>query len=328
MNTTPRGGIGEFMLVVLGALALFFVIGAVLTDSGERSGDSSSKQFSFFNFEGDIGGPDVPRSRSTRSRNTGAPVSEAVVKAPTVDRSPYADKVKVRIGNADTEEDVQREYITLHALPRNEAPISITGWKVQNAERVIEKSSGRSNVIPADTVVIPKGAAIVRNTGNSPVGDIILNPGDVAYLITGEAPEVFPALLNVSFRTNVCVGYFADDYDFTPPISERCPNPEDVPGASTFGNQCFDFIEDIRDCEVPSEQELIEKGLSNSCRTFIQDTYDYQGCVTAYKRNPDFLDNEWYVYLEYLVDELWHESGDTITIFDKEGRIVDWLSYD
>lgn len=331
MRTISRGGVGAFLLVILGAGALILVISSVLGGSpqGGGDGDSAPKSgFSLFNFS--ARGSDVPSVLNRRRGGSGTGVSSDPSSggAPTGNSSVYAGKVTVRKGTASSARGVQNEYITLFASPSNPSPIVITGWSVRNTEQATGQSGGVRNIIPSKTVFIPAGAEVVRNSGGSTLGVIALDPGDSAYLITGEAPDVFPALLNVSFRTNACVGYFADAYDFSPSLATQCPDPEDAPGAAGHDAACVEFIDRLLECEIPDEQELLDLKLSNSCRTFVRDTYDYQGCVAAYEGQPGFLGTAWYVYLEYLSGELWNNERDTITVFDEEGKVVDWLAYD
>lgn len=327
MHTTSRGGAGAALLVVLGVGALIFAISSVLGGGVQSgvSGDGTPKSgFSLFNFS--ARGPDVPRVPSTHRGDRGAGVSSGG--APTGNSSVYTGKVTVSKGTASSARGVQDEYITLFASPSNPEPIVITGWSVRNTDQATGQSGGVRNTIPAETVFISVGAEVVKNSGGSALGAITLNPGDSAYVITGEAPDVFPALLNVSFRTNACVGYFADAYDFSPSLATKCPDPEDAPGAAGHDTACLEYIDRLIECEVPNRQELLDRKLSNSCRAFVQDTYDYQGCVATYEGQPGFLGTAWYVYLDHLSGEMWNNERDTITVFDEEGKVVDWLAYD
>ncbi len=66
--------------------------------------------------------------------------------------------------------------------------------------------------------------------------------------------------------------------------------------------------------------------MSNTCESYIDNQTEYKNCFYENNQYPDFLKNEWKIYLnrtsEFLADE-----NEEIILRDKDGKIVDQYSY-
>ncbi len=208
------------------------------------------------------------------------------------------------------------EFLTLRAGYNLTTPIRITGWYVKSLV------SGRS-------AKIPEGIRMLTGSRWFSGDAIILSEGDVAYLSTGGS-----AGINTSFLTNQCIGYLAQNNRFTPTPYASCPLLEDENLADfdlSFNDfddedefdECMDAIESVPACQrgdVPSS-------LTRDCRSFIREYSTYDGCVKLHRNDPDFLGNEWYVFLNSNKSDLWREEREAIALFDQNGLIVDVARY-
>ena len=187
---------------------------------------------------------------------------------------------------------------------------------------------------------IPFGARIYKRGRVNQDEAIVLEPRERAYVLTDESP------LGISFHETKCTGYLAEFQDFIPSLTRNCPRPLDeleLFGSVDFDNDaCYEFVEDVRTCEMPDEDEVdefrfVEKSededeedeiveLSRGCKRFIRDNLDYSGCVNNHQFDPFFDQGEWYIYLE-REDHLWRSEREIIRLIDREGRTVDVLEY-
>lgn len=225
--------------------------------------------------------------------------------------SPYRGQVRVSGTGGVGSEDPDLEYVTLRAS--GNASIDITGWRLQSG------ASGRS-------ARIPEGASLPRSGRVNETGRIVLNPGDEAIVVTGEAPT------GVSFKENKCTGYFMSRQDFYPSLGNQCPSAYEEFEAHYTGNElrddkCYDLVRSTPSCRTPSD-----RGVSNACVALIDDYLTYNGCVEHHRNDADFAGDTWRIYLEYensrgRSDELWKPSRDAVKLLDSEGRTVDLYTY-
>lgn len=224
--------------------------------------------------------------------------------------SPYRGQVRVSGGGTGSE-DPDHEYVTLRASGKDS--IDITGW------RLVSGASGRG-------ARIPEGAVLPRSGRVNDTGRIVLNPGDEAIVVTGEAPT------GVSFKENKCTGYFMSRQEFYPSLSNQCPSPYQEFEKYYAGNElrddkCYDLMRSAPSCKTPSDS-----GVSKACSALIDDYLTYNGCVEQHKGDADFAGDTWRIYLEYensrgRSDELWKSSRDAVKLLDSEGRTVDLYTY-
>ncbi len=205
--------------------------------------------------------------------------------------------------------DANKEYVTISVSGRATNGITITGWRISSA------AVGHSLRIP-EGVNIPK-SAIVNQTA-----PIVLLPGQTAVITTGESP------VGMSFRGNMCTGYFDQFQNFTPSIAHICPLPDSDFKRFYLGNQgsydaCLAFVKTVDRCTVPLDTP---NNLSTDCWHFIDNYLNYNGCVVAHQVDKGFLGNEWRIYLG-RDDEFFTKTHDTIKLLDTAGNTVDLLSY-
>ncbi|MES2931745.1 MAG: hypothetical protein V4682_03560 [Patescibacteria group bacterium] len=225
--------------------------------------------------------------------------------------SPYRGQVRVSGTGGTGSEDPEREYVTLRVSGTDS--IDITGW------RLVSGASGRG-------ARIPEGAALPRSGRVNDTGRIVLNPGDEAIVVTGEAPT------GVSFKENKCTGYFMSRQEFYPSLSNQCPSPyqefeKHYSGNELRDDKCYTLMRSSTSCRTPSDS-----GVSNACTALIDDYLTYNGCVEHHKTDSDFAGDTWRIYLEYensrgRSDELWKSSRDAVKLLDTEGRTVDLYTY-
>lgn len=225
--------------------------------------------------------------------------------------SPYQGQVRVSGTGGTSSEDPDQEYVILRASGKDS--IDITGW------RLVSGASGRG-------ARIPEGALLPRSGRVNDTGRIVLNPGNEAIVVTGEAPT------GVSFKENMCTGYFMSRQEFYPSLSSQCPSAYEefqnhYTGNGLRDDKCYNLVRSTSSCKTPSDS-----GVSNACSALIDDYLVYSGCVATHGNDADFAGDTWRIYLEHensrgKSDELWKSSRDAVKLLDSEGRTVDLYTY-
>ena len=225
--------------------------------------------------------------------------------------SPYAGLVILsKRASGPKNRDVNREYIEMSASRDNTELIPITGWRLESPV------SGRS-------IAIPEASYLPRSGEKNIDQPVWLSPGERAFIITGRSP------IGISFRNNICAGYFTQFQRFEPFLSRQCPDPEDDilfydEDLSIFNdNVCMDFVDRIGRCKVVTK---LPPELSNSCGVAIIGELNYNSCVDNHKDDGNFIEDEWYIYLKREF-ELWRDKRELIVLFDQDKKIVDSFSY-
>ena len=221
--------------------------------------------------------------------------------------SPYKDKITLQNGNVWSD-DEDAEYLTLYAASDITIPINVSGWRI---ESTVTKNAG----------TIPQGNRKPKSRSDSTENDIMLTAGDTAYIVTGESP------IGMSFRENMCTGYFAQFQEFTPSLSQQCPNPltemETFAKIALDNDACYDFVETLSSCRIVNADRA---NVSKSCRTFADDTLSYTGCLKNHQYDAYFLQSTWHIYLDEN-DDLWRGEREIIRLLDNEDRVVAVLKY-
>lgn len=224
---------------------------------------------------------------------------------PTIpkEKSEYKDIITVRARNVEVE-DAQEEYFTIKLSSKNKEPVNITDWIIQNNQN--EKFFvGRGSYLPYSARVnIEK--------------DIILEPGEEAIIISGKSP------IGVSFKQNICTGFFTQFQNFTPSLKRSCPMPSKTPGLDDLTDyECIDYVESLTRCVMPISHPF---NLKNSCIDYVNEHINYNGCVNDYKNSEDFYLQNWMVYLA-REQEIWKGTRGTIKLFDEFGRLIKEVGY-
>jgi len=216
---------------------------------------------------------------------------------------------RIVFGSENTSEsNPALEYVTL-AMVSNEGTMSLSGWSLQSAVSGVRVS------IPNATPLFILGVV------NS-VQPIILKPGASAIITSGISP------VGTSFRENICTGYLGELQSFTPELGTQCPSPYGAlpitaENIKTYGDECIDYVNTLPRCHFPSS---VPASLSPACRSFITNTFSYNGCVNTHRNEASFALSSWRVYLGSKT-ELWRNTHDVIRLLDEKGQTVDVLTY-
>lgn len=285
---------------------------------------------------GGIGGQTTGNGKNTVSKPT-SEVNEQASSSSESNESKWKGVVTIGRGNASGEQYPRYEYITLKNNSKDEE-INITKWSLTNGKDkkyfpVNDKQvKGISN-----KVFIPKGTLIfVPNGANPPQEDIVLAPGNEAIITTGK-----PYGVNTSFRENICNGYIqeSEDYSFGPSLNKNCPDPESEEGVASLDETCYKFVRQMSSCHTPEFKDVVYKNkepltgfvdnvgnLTYSCKEFIKKNYNYNSCVLNHLSDENFFEKKWRIFLNQPF-ELWAKDRETITLYDKDGKIADQLIY-
>lgn len=230
--------------------------------------------------------------------------------------APLSERVTFSSGNASSERDPNREYVSFY-VSSGGSPVIISGWTLES--RRITAGSSQTLLESKTEYKIPEGAVLPDNFGNSIVTPIVLTGGERVVVTSGHSPQVYPASLSVSFKTNACSRYFEPGYSFMPSLSApSCPSPYNEVEGVSLEDACVRYIEGLWSCSDPTLTDNPKLNLfSNQCREFISKTFNYKSCVALHKSDTDFYGSEWRVYLDRTGD-LW-KKGDTVRLLDQNG---------
>ena len=226
--------------------------------------------------------------------------------------STFRDKVKINYLSSANSTNPLNEYILIEANSQNTENIDITGWSlIGSTTKLTYKINGAAKLFF-------DGYNQNANT------DIILSPGEKAYIISGRSP-----LPNqTSLAINKCSGYLQTKYKFNPSLSRKCPYPNEEPTYSQIPynintQDCIDSIDHFYRCETQTD---FPTGFPYECRNFITTNLNYATCVINHKNDDDFYSGDWRVYLNNS-SSIWRRSKETIILLDKSGKKVDSYKY-
>lgn len=236
--------------------------------------------------------------------------AEADAEFSSLERSLYRGTVSIsKSTSGPRKTNAQEENIRISVSRRSEESINVSGWKL------VSEVTGKNAVIPFGTELPLSGIILEKEA-------LVLDPGDTAYIISGRSP------IGASFRVNICMGYFGQYQTFSPSIRNSCPLPEDelIEFSGIDLNKegaCENFVENIPRCSITPS---IPPTVSASCRGFVENNINYNGCVRNHQQDEKFFDNEWRIYLGRS-GELWKQDREVIRLYDEVGKLVDQISY-
>lgn len=223
--------------------------------------------------------------------------------------SPYKGFVTIRhsVGSLHTT-DPNKEYLTIALSNSATQGIDITGWRI-------------GSDVTGNTMRISTGVNLPLSGNVNTPAPIILLPGQTAIITTGESP------IGISFRENMCTGYFEQFQNFTPTLPKVCPLPTDdfdrfFPGSARTYDTCRAVIKTVQRCVVPLQTPV----LSNDCQTFVDKYLNYNGCIAAHTADKNFFGNTWHIFIRRDT-EFFTATHDSIKLYDLDGYTVDLLSY-
>jgi len=243
-------------------------------------------------------------------QNAGLQAQEIEREIAALDAAKHASPLagKITIGQISRGgEDGSGEYVILNASPNNTEKVLISGLILKS------EASGRQDDVP-NGVYLP-----FQNQLNSEQ-PIYLNPGEIAYIITGRSP------IGISFKLNKCTGFYSQFQNFYPGLPSRCPYPASEPlppPANQYNDQCLDYINSLSGCRTITD---IPENISPECQRYVTTEINYTKCVSKHKNDRDFYDPEWRVYLNRN-DALWKNSRELIHLLDQNGKIIDAITY-
>ncbi|MES2087968.1 MAG: hypothetical protein V4467_03160 [Patescibacteria group bacterium] len=220
--------------------------------------------------------------------------------------SPLTGKLSIA-GVSEGTGAVGSEYVVVQASTANTSQVLLTGLRLQSS------ASGAG-------VTIPRGAKLPFQNQLNVEEPIYLKPGEMAYIITGGSP------LGISFKPNMCTGFFNQYQSFYPGLPSRCPGPResDLPnGPYQFNDACRDYISSLPGCYVITDPP---NDISPECQKFVTEELSYTKCVNRYKNDPDFYDPDWRVYLNRS-SVLWKDRRELIKLLDQNGKTIDAITY-
>jgi hypothetical protein len=217
--------------------------------------------------------------------------------------SQYKDSVDFYWGSFGNKAD--QEYLQITANSNNTAPINISGWKiVDNGSKAV--------------VTIPRSTGLYGSGESNYDQDVVLLPGEVAYIITGKSP------VGYGMHANICSGYLSQFNSFTPSLYSYCPTAYNESSTTVsrtpINNNCIDLIESTGSCTTRTV--ALDNSYTSQCQQLFSTTLTYQGCVNLHKKDGDFYSpKKWYVYLK-RESALWNVSRQSITLMDSGGKAI------
>ena len=243
------------------------------------------------------GGPSRPSS--TSGPFIGISLKQAA------ENSIYKYTANLSFGSNAKKSDLQEEYIEIWASSSNKELINISNWSLEN-QNGIKVKIGQASQLPFLGEINQQQ-------------DILLNPGDKAIIVTGQSP------IGTSFLINKCIGYLSQMQNFIPALARNCPDPvKDEMLPASLDNKCIDYI--TREFKLCTAYIALAAELSSSCKEYINERINYNGCARWHKRDFDFYKPEYRVYLKRS-SELWNNDHEKIILYDENGEIIDWSSY-
>lgn len=249
--------------------------------------------------------------------------------------SAAGDRATIRLGQSGQYAgSANGEYVIVQPAYNNSAPITISGWKINNGGSNYYHDIGGRSVKGTDAVVtIPQGTLLLNGKGADKLSPITLKPGETAYVITGGIASANPYQV-VSFKVNKCSGYLANlpGYKFVPYMNINCPSAEQEVSVNNLPDVCRDAVRYTygSTCRTPVVTndaklgELVDgKSLPTYCRDIILNNFNYATCLSRHKNDQDFIGSTWYIYLKANPFGLYPATGATITLFDGTGKTVD-----
>ena len=186
-----------------------------------------------------------------------------------------------------------------------EGPIDVTSWRIASRHFF--------GIIP-QAYTIPEFDTAERN--------IVLPAGGELTVTSGIPPYTR------NFRENACIGYLNQTYSFTPALPDACPDDDPSRAdllARNFSGACIDFIMRIPECRT-AKITFAQSVLGQTCLDYINQNFNYNGCVENFRSQSGFLRDQWRAYFG-SANKLFDPRHDTVTLYDRNGLVVDTFEY-
>ncbi|MBX4198884.1 lamin tail domain-containing protein [Candidatus Parcubacteria bacterium] len=327
MKKLTGGNFVEWLLILVAISVVIFVLVVPGVFRGSLFGFSPFTNSSSTSAVGPtVSGTGAKQASGTKA-TTGTKLSGVKTTSTVV-----ASSLSLGTGNAAYTYQPSEEYITIQN--GGGSSVDLTGYKLENGKSSRAYAVGNNEVYyPSDSALIPQGAYIVAASGQSPLSDIVLKPGETAVVMSGSPGNISPYQL-VSFKENKCTGYFAESYRFPSGLARSCPAPSKESGVQGLDIACQDYLAGMRSCHKPVFKDDAKlgptvddsAGLSGACIAFIKARMNYPACLDYHAGDNNFQGSTWYVYLSKPW-EMWATSHEIISLYDREGRLVAKTSY-
>lgn len=297
-------------------------IGATTQVSFRYSGNNPSGPLSELSWDTFLDGFDarwVPTTAYTR-----------VINLPAVDKT-YTFYVRSRNKEGKVDPRPASFSFTVSGFSTAYKQLKITGVKRSGAfladEYVKIGNPSKENVnVTGLTLKNKKNETIIISTAIETLylasGDyeknIILEPGKTLTVFSGASP------IGKNFRLNKCTGYLNSYYNFSPKLPQECPKPLDQSLVSLSKN-CQDYVKALGPC-VPPNTADIKVTYDKQCTDYLLETFNYSNCIVKNQIYPDFLKNDWYVYLNRVSGFL-DDAHDDVKLLDRNNDLIDISSY-
>jgi hypothetical protein len=223
--------------------------------------------------------------------------------------SQYKNQITMNWGWSTLNPD--QEYVEIDANSSNTSSVNISGWQITST------STGQ-------TITIPQSTGLYTANGSNSLENVLLAPGEKAYVVTGRSPIYY------GFHANICSGYLSQFNTFTPGLYTYCPIAQNEKSIITIPRtqsniNCFDFVNSVGSCQTPNPSTL-NNTYSSQCQDFVATKLNYQGCVNEHRNDANFNSPHiWYVYLKHDIS-LWQPRYETIILSDTLSKKVYTLS--
>lgn len=306
--------ISIFLLIIVLAI-VYFVVKSPFFASQPREGGYS---FSFF--RPPMAQKDLPAPVATY-RSYQSPVSASTTRSaiqPAIPSylipeglrqeqlSPYFRKIKIGSVSISSWKNYP-SAVRLYSSLTGSEKINISGWKLKSNRREI---------------IIKQAVEIYSPQGGNGESDIVLSSGGFVNIYDGKSP------ISRNLRLNKCAGYLQNFYDFKPLLPQNCPA---IPRSDYvhLSGECQTYIMSLGSCKLPAVSfvnSLPGSEQGNACRMYLN-TVGYGTCFNEYRYDNNFLSNEWRVWTDENITEVFDKKHDRVRLFDKEGLLVDEYIY-
>ncbi|MBU4338515.1 lamin tail domain-containing protein [Patescibacteria group bacterium] len=219
----------------------------------------------------------------------------------TIDFSSLYNQLKI---SSVTRKAVPELNENIKITNSSKTSIDITGLVVKNQKN--------------ETAYLPKAVEVLYLQAGDLAKNLILEPGKTVIIFSGPSPA------GKNFRLNKCAGYLNYYYNFLPRIREECPKPIEQELAG-FNRNCRDYVKNLKACAPPNTAD-IKVTYDSQCANYLISAFNYSNCVARYQIDPDFLKNDWYIYLNRS-SGFWNDLRDEAKLLDKDGNLIDSYSY-
>lgn len=214
--------------------------------------------------------------------------------------SPYFQKIRISRSGYPAS-------LRIYSYIQKGESVNVTGWKIKSNRRSFE---------------ISKSVDVYRPDGGSGETDIILPQNGSLIIYSGKSP------FNKNLRLNKCSGYLNNLYDFNPDLPRNCPSIQRAEFQNLFG-ECQSYLFSLGSCRMPDVEfynSLPGTDQGNACRAYLN-TISYGSCFNKYRDDEDFLLNEWWLWVDKNIFDIFDSQHDTVGLFDKEGKLADQYVY-